>query len=72
MPKPKIGTAGLRNLLRPQLKRLATEHKGDAEIVKAIEAELRRRSERKAAKRGKASRKSPDEKQGAKRRPAVR
>ncbi len=72
MPKPKIDTAGLRSLLRPQLDRLATEHKGDLEIVKAIEAELRRRAERKAAKRGKPLRESPVEKQGVKRRPAVR
>jgi hypothetical protein len=72
MPKPKIDTAGLRALLRPQLDRLATKHKGDPEIVKAIEAELRRRAERKAAKRGKPLRESPVENQGAKRRPAVR
>lgn len=72
MPNPKINTAGLRDLLRPELDRLAAEHKGDPKLVKAIEAELRRRAERRAAKRGKSLRDSPVDKQGPKRRPAVR
>lgn len=72
MPNPKINTAGLRALLRPELDRLAAEHKGDPKIVKAIEAELRRRAEGRAAKRGKPLRESTVEKQGAMRRPEVR
>ena len=72
MPKPKIDTAGLRELHRPQLERLVADHKDNPKIVKAIAAELRRRAERKAAKRGKPLRESPVEKQDTERRPAVR